>query len=208
MKKSLFTVILVAVAAVSASAQSAVGSVYVKPMAGGVLSTFAGSDSDGAEMKFGLVAGAELGYQISNQVALTGGLLYTMQGCSMDTEGDPKMKLDYLNIPLLANFYVAPRLALKAGVQPGILLSANASASGGGVSADIDVSDAYNTFDLSIPLGISYEFNNFIIDARYNLGLTKVEKTSATIAGKTISNPYNNVKNSVIMLTVGYKIPL
>ena len=118
------------------------------------------------------------------------------------------MKLDYLNIPLLANFYVAPGLALKAGVQPGILLSANASASGGGVSTDIDVSDAYNTFDLSIPLGISYEFDNFIIDARYNLGLTKVEKTSATIAGQTISNPYNNVKNSVIMLTVGYKIPL
>jgi hypothetical protein len=56
MKKSLLTVILVAVAAVSASAQSAVGSVYVKPMAGGVLSTFAGSDSDGAEMKIPLSA--------------------------------------------------------------------------------------------------------------------------------------------------------
>ena len=70
MKKSLLTVILVAVAAVSASAQSAVGSVYVKPMAGGVLSTFAGSDVEGAKMKFGLVAGAELGYQRLQDVTL------------------------------------------------------------------------------------------------------------------------------------------
>ena len=45
-------------------------------------------------------------------------------------------------------------------------------------------------------MGISYEFSNFIIDARYNLGLTKVMK-----------DPAPSSKNSVIMLTVGYKIP-
>jgi hypothetical protein len=44
-------------------------------------------------------------------------------------------------------------------------------------------------------MGISYEFSNFIIDARYNLGLTKVIKDGI------------GSKNSVIMLTVGYKIP-
>lgn len=45
-------------------------------------------------------------------------------------------------------------------------------------------------------MGISYEFSNFIIDARYNLGLTRVTK-----------DPSPSSKNSVIMLTLGYKIP-
>lgn len=45
-------------------------------------------------------------------------------------------------------------------------------------------------------MGISYEFSNFIIDARYNLGLFKVAK-----------DPAPSSKNSVIMLTLGYKIP-
>ena len=50
-------------------------------------------------------------------------------------------------------------------------------------------------FDLSIPLGLSYEFSDFVIDARYNLGLTKIAEDM-------------DGKNSVIMLTVGYKISL
>ena len=51
--------------------------------------------------------------------------------------------------------------------------------------------------NLSIPLGLSYEFDDFVIDARYNLGLTNVSDSEGT-----------KIKNGVIMLTVGYKIPL
>ena len=43
-----------------------------------------------------------------------------------------------------------------------------------------------------------YEFSDFVIDARYNLGLSKIGKKEYT----DTSN-----KNSVIMLTLGYKIP-
>ena len=31
-------------------------------------------------------------------------------------------RLNYLNIPILANFYVTKGLALKAGIQPGFLI--------------------------------------------------------------------------------------
>ena len=60
--------------------------------------------------------------------------------------------------------------------------------------------DGLKKFDLSIPLGLSYEIADFVIDARYNLGLTKVIDQNENIS--------NGAKNSVIMLTVGYKIPL
>jgi hypothetical protein len=43
-------------------------------------------------------------------------------------------------------------------------------------------------------LGLSYEISNFVIDARYNLGLTKIAD-------------HFDGKNSVIMLTFGYMIP-
>jgi hypothetical protein len=45
-------------------------------------------------------------------------------------------------------------------------------------------------------MGISYEFSDFVIDARYNLGLTKTNKEGD-----------KSIKNSVFMLTLGYNIP-
>ena len=51
-------------------------------------------------------------------------------------------------------------------------------------------------FDLSIPVGISYEYNNIVLDARYNWGLIKVEN---------YGDPYYN---RVFQLTLGYKFEL
>ena len=55
----------------------------------------------------------------------------------------------------------------------------------------------FNKVDLSIPIGLSYEISDFVIDARYNFGLTHIYKDDP-----------GSSKNGVIMLTVGYKIPL
>ncbi len=49
--------------------------------------------------------------------------------------------------------------------------------------------------DFSIPVGLSYEYNNFQLDARYKWGLTKVFENSKT-------------KNSVFQITLGYKFDL
>ena len=89
--------------------------------------------------------------------------------------------LDYINVPVLANVYVAPGLAVKLGLQPGFLVSDN--------------SIGTKSFDLSIPVGLSYEFNNFVIDGRYNLGAIKIWEPSDS-------------KNSVFQVTLGYKFDL
>ena len=52
-----------------------------------------------------------------------------------------------------------------------------------------------NTFDFSIPIGLRFEFSNVVIDARYNIGITKIEKD-----GKE--------RNSVFQFTLGYKFKL
>ena len=48
---------------------------------------------------------------------------------------------------------------------------------------------------IDIPIGASYEISDFVIDARYNLGIAKINKNDGSI------------RNSVIQITVGYKIP-
>ena len=113
-----------------------------------------------------------------------------MQGAKYDKA---TTKLDYINIPILANVYVAPGFAVKLGLQPGFNVNSKAKAKSNGVAVEADI-DA-KTVDLSIPIGLSYEFNNFVIDGRYNWGLTKVYKN-------------DDCKNSVFQITLGYKFDL
>lgn len=59
--------------------------------------------------------------------------------------------------------------------------------------------DNMEKFDVSIPVGISYQFNvPIVIDARYNIGLTNAIK----------DNGDESYKNMSFQLTVGYKFAL
>ena len=80
-------------------------------------------------------------------------------------------------------------VAVKVGLQPGFNL--NCSYKEKGVEVDGDA----KTMDLSIPVGLSYQINNFVIDGRYNWGVTKIAKES-------------DCKNSVFQITLGYKFTL
>lgn len=191
MKKLFLMVVAAFMATTSINAQSA-GEVYIKPTVGGTLTTV--TNHSEAKMKLGLVGGFELGYNFSENFGVTLGALYTMQGAKND-DGD-KASYDYINFPLLANVYVTKGLAIKAGPQIGFLTKAK--------SEDIDIKSLCNKVDISIPVGLSYEISDFVIDARYNFGVTKIFKSHAD--GWNIDS--NDARNSVIMLTVGYKIPL
>ena len=190
--KKLMMIAVMMVAVMSSNAQEA-GTMFIKPMAGGQFTTVTGSDSDNTKMKAGVVGGAEFGYKVKNNLGLTAGLLYSNQGCRVkDDEGDFNSNANYLNVPVLVNYYVIPNLALKIGGQVGFLMSAK--------SDDDDIKDMCNKVDFSIPFGVAFEAKDgWVVEARYNLGLTNVMKKD--IVGK-------NNHNSVIMVTFGYKIPL
>ena len=199
MKKYLAMVAVALTAAVSVNAQSA-GEMWVKPMVGGTLSTF--TSTDNTKMKLGLVGGAEFGYQVADPITVTAGLLVAMQGSKFKDADDVKdytSTTTYLNIPILANYYIVEGLAVKAGIQPGFLLSSKVKnkvyENGKWEEYENTGTDGLKKFDLSIPVGLSYEFSDFVIDARYNIGLTKVADIG-------------DAKNSVFMLTLGYKIGL
>lgn len=202
--KKIMTAIVALVATVSAFAQQPVGTLSVAPKAGINMAYM--TDAEDGKMKLGFVAGVDLTYQMTDVFALSGGLFYSQQGVkgSDYEEGvklDMTLKNDYFNVPVLANYYVAPGLAIKAGVQFGAILSANAEANasmgGSKIEVEQDVKDNYNSLDVAIPVGLSYEYSNFIIDARYNFGVTK-----------SLKDIDEGSMNNVLMLTVGYKFNL
>ena len=186
--KKLMIIAAMMVATLTASAQQPTGTFSIIPKAGINLSNLAG-DISGNSIKIGLVAGAEGMYQVNPLVGISAGLLYSMQGC--EGEGNAKLNYDFINIPILANFYVAPNFALKIGLQPAFVASAKAKND----KVETDVKDHLQSITFDIPIGASYEISDFVIDARYNLGLAKVNKNDGSI------------RNSVIQITVGYKIP-
>ena len=183
--KKLMMIAIMMVAAVSAKAQNEVGQASIKPMAGINLATM--TKADNTKMRVGLAAGLEFEYGVAENFGLSAGVLYSMQGAKIDIVGNDKvtMKLDYINIPILANYYIVKGLAIKAGVQPGFNVQKKLD--------DVKLDDVKG-FALSIPVGLSYEFSNVVLDARYNWGLTKAFKEGDS-------------KNSYFTITLGYRIP-
>ena len=163
-------------------AQNEVGQFSLKPMAGVNLSTI--TKIKETDMRVGAVAGVEGEYAFLKKFSVTAGLLYSMQGAKCY---GVKYNLDYINIPILVNYYVIPGLAIKTGMQPSLK-----------VSDKIDRTDLdYNTnsFYFSIPVGASYEYSNFVLDARYNFGIS------------TIFSP-GDARHNWFSITLGYRIPI
>lgn len=193
--KKMFLAAAMMLTSVATFAQNAVGQITIQPKVG--LNIANVTDADDADARIGLAAGAEFEYGVTDMIGVSAGLVYSMQGYKF-SEGnvDTTVKLDYLNVPILANVYVAPGLAVKLGVQPGFKLSSKTKIEGSGVSIEGESDDdGVKGFDLAIPVGVSYQYQNIVLDARYNWGVTKVYDGGDS-------------KNSVFQITLGYKFSL
>lgn len=194
--KKLVLLASMMLAFVTVNAQSGVGEFSLRPTVGMNIGFM--TNADGSDPRFGLVAGAELEYQATDVLGISGGLLYSQQGAKMnDMDMDGTMKLDYINVPVLANFYVAKGFAFKVGVQPSFLVNDKAKASSSGASVEMGLGDLSKGFMLAVPIGLSYEFSNIQLDARFNWGVTHA-----------ISDNYDSCNSNVVMITVGYKFSL
>ena len=233
MKKFIMMAALMVVA-VSANAQFEPGTFSIQPKLGANISWLSNTpnmplgefDNKYIELDKSPIAGALVGveaeYQFADKFSVAAGLNYTSQGCAWDDLKYPdgtkineiEAELGYIKIPMVANFYIFKGFAVKAGVQFGFLVNSKLNMHaegktdfGDGTNRDTDiytsinVKDNFKKFDFAIPVGVSYQFNfPIVIDARYQLGLTKLNKASAS--------GINDNKNSVFMVTVGYKFKL
>ncbi len=229
--KRFFLFLIVCVAFVGVKAQPETGTISLIPRVGVSIANLSSYDIHNGlndepiqtSNKAGFVGGLDIQYQLRSGFALSAGIFYSQQGCSMKDHKEEyknndgnlcfsginhhQVAMDYINVPLSAHFYVADNLSFNAGVQFGYLISAKwkweetdyevkneervYSAQDQKVS--IDRRDDFKKLDISIPIGISYEYENVVLDARYNIPCSKVA---------------DDIRNKVFMITAGYKFNL
>jgi hypothetical protein len=190
--KRMMLVLFAAVSAVVASAQVQFG---VK--AGYNLANLTISPSQsGASSKSDFSAGLMASIPLFSGCSLQPEIMYSGQGAAFsDSFATGKLNYGYLNVPILFKYQHASGLFAETGPQVGFLLSAKETAAGQSVDTK---SDTQST-DFSWVFGIGYKLPmGFGIDARYNLGLTNLNKDSQ-------SN--GTVKNSVFQFGLFYLFP-
>lgn len=198
--KKMMMIAAMMVATVAAKAQFEPGTFTLQPKVGVTLATISSDDS---KFKFGMAAGIEGQYQLNNWFGLSAAVMYSQQGAKAKNY-DVKVNTEYINIPVMAKFYVTKGLSLNVGLQPGFMTKAKAKGDG----RTIDVKSNCNKVDFSIPMSIAYEFENGLsFEARYATGLTNVGKDAFDSTSSSWDKTFQN-KNEVFMLTVGYKFSL
>ena len=204
--KRLMILTAILTMAVVVKAQHEEGDFMVQPKVGLNIATLSDADKAITDLHFGI----EAEYMVTDNFSLGLGAILSNQGAKydyLDESGQNKytVDLDYVHVPILASYYVLPGLAVKAGVQPGFKMRAKAKIDDRTVDLDelykvssyvLDEDIKVSKFDLSIPVGISYEYKNIVVDARYNWGLIKV------------MNVGDAFYNRCFMVSLGYKLEL
>ena len=103
---------------------------------------------------------------LDNQFAIQPEIVYSTQGAKI---GNTKYNLDYVNVPVLIQYMFDNGFRIQAGPQVGLLMSTT------------DNKDDFNPIDFGVSIGASYVVpsTGFGIDARYNLGLSNINKSNA-----------------------------
>jgi opacity protein-like surface antigen len=220
-----FALAMMLLATMCVRAQYEEGTFTLQPKIGFVASTLTNMPNlpvtETLDLKSSIFPGALIGvegeYQVADRLGIALGLNYSLQGGRWNDYFRPQMnitktmiKLGYINMPLVANFYIVGGLAVKTGIQFSFLTHARSTSrlafkdADGKVrmdNYDENVKSDCNGVDFAIPVGLSYEFgNHLIIDARYHFSLRRLNKV--------IETDEPNMFNRVFMLTLGYKIGL
>lgn len=173
--------------------------------------------------------GAEAQYQFSDVLGIIFGATYRHAALSYDyvsanpnnyaTIGEDRVatvtniydahwSADYLGVPVMLNAYLWKGLAVKAGLQFDWMFHEDAKSKiEYQTKGDVTVRGGASVGDLrkvslSVPVGLSYEYKNVVLDARYNIGVTNVEKADRD-GGDGPSH-----RTSAFAVTLGYKFAL
>lgn len=156
-----------------------------------------------SEMKTSFHVGAVAEIKFNEKFSIQPEVVYSAQGTKY-TETFPvlgtvetSLNNDYINIPILAKYYIVDGFSVEAGPQVGFLMKSESKVEGGSGSVTTDSKDSFKSTDFGLGLGLAYDLPvGLFVNARYNLGLSDIrENTSAGDA----------VKNNVIQVGIGYK---
>jgi hypothetical protein len=214
----IFIIVLLCLATM-AQAQAEKGKWTFIPMAGANLIV-----SEPLDYEIGVTAGVRVDWQATDKVAVSSGVFYSLERYRMNTltaNNDLCINTGRMEIPLLANVYVYKNLALKAGIQANLRLHSGVRDQEESWSAYNlvltksfeNTGDAMHVFYFSVPVGISYEFNRFVIDLRYIFGLQNLrlsyKSKNSFSSGQTTTfygGYISDKKVNKLQFTIGYRL--
>jgi hypothetical protein len=121
--------------------------------------------------------------------------LYSMKGARLDLEGvQSSAWLDYLEVPILARVSRrgggARRYFVAAGPSVGVRLRARSRTKFANSTEYVDIGDELERLDFGVAAGGGVELGSIVLDGRYTLGLTDIDKDktdTVTVTNRTIS---------------------
>jgi len=157
--------------------------------AGAVNSKFTGNGINNTKSRLGFMAGAQLGFELHENFGIAIGANYVMAGADSVTfaPGDPgaDISMSYIDVPLTFMGVIQATPAFRVGpyigVQAGLKMSCSSGAAGGSLTTCPD--DTAKSLVVAIPAGVGFgwavgESGMIVIDARFNLGVTKAFETT------------------------------
>lgn len=184
--------------------------------AGVNFASISGDDTDDLDGRTSFHVGIVAEIVISDKFSVQPELLYSSQGATsedsytevgINIKEEGTVKLDYINLPIMAKFYVGEGFSLEAGPQIGFLMNSEFemkfTASGAGVSESLseteDLKDHLKGIDFGLNFGVGYKMENGLnFGARYNLGLSDANDDPEFF------DTDSSFKNSVIQAYVGF----
>ena len=198
--KKFFVLIAAAIVCMGASAQVQFGG-----KVGFDMTNFWGPDVDHG-MKPGYQVGLMMEYKFNPHFAIAPEVVFAAQGgkskaFALDlfdiTTTEIKYNANYINVPLMFKYYVAPSFSIDLGPQVGFNVYSKIAAKG--YDKSVDFKDGTKGIDFGVGLGATYNLTeNAFVQARYTMGLTKALKDNAVLGE-------NKAKNGNIQLAFGMK---
>ena len=140
-----------------------------------------------------LHAGGYLTLMLSGKLGVQPEILYSGQGAK---NGDYKLKVNYIAVPVLVRYNISDRFSLHAGPQIGILASAKAKMG----SESEDVKDSFKGTDIGIAAGLAVD-----LPMGLNFGFRFVKGMTNIIDDSDGSDDIK-YKNYNLQFSVGYKL--
>jgi len=158
------------------------------------LSTNDETDFD-PKVRTGLVVGLFGTVPITDMVAFQPEVLFSQQGAKVEEGSDSgKIKLDFVQIPLLAKFKLGANSPVHALVGPSFGFRTKAEVEANDETDDI--AEDVEKMDVGLVTGVGINVGPGVVDARYTWGLRNLDKTPDST---------DKVKSRVFSISFGWR---